>query len=954
MPTRTTPRAEAYRRAIRLLEADRAYVAHLPFLYQQLSGVLATLGISRELKQVTSRQIALLNQPSADPLLTDQKYLLPQASMYSAIAELGLGNYSSVEAGLEHALALAGELLAPNHPHTAAILAAIGEYRNDQADHHGAVEHYRRAMEIWRRTTGDHGDAAHGDLDRKLEMGKLHVRIAYAYFDLGDRRRARDHAERSVAMISEIMGPDHEYASEPLQVLAQVEMEDGDEERAEALIRRALRIQRRVFGHDHDRALDVEGHLALLLVMAGRFDEAAAIDRPLLARMEAEGERDPVAVARVLERTALVHAHEGKLAEAHQLHRRVLTLREGKYGEAHWIIPLSLHNLVYASARLGRWDEALAAMRRANDIRERFLVSLLGAGTEEQKRFYIDSLAEETDSTMVLNLWHMRDEDATDLALRTLLQRKGRSLEVMTSSLGGLRAQADEDTRHLVDEVVRERTVLAGMILDRKVDRAALEKQQRRVDLIEAEASARGSKLAQLAPPTTVEAVQRALPEGSMLVELVAYRKISWDDVISSQAHPKHYGAYVLPATGSPRGIDLGPAMVIDPLVRSLRRALADPQRDPRQPARLLHDAVFAPIEPLLLGVTKLRISSDGLLNLVPFAALVDEQGRYLLERYDISYLTSGRDLLRVRPSASLSGDVLIGGPAFGRFKRPLTTDGHDGIDAIEFPPLPGSYDEVMQLKDWLPDATVLVGDSARESAVKNLQAPRLLHIASHGFFLPDLAVGPTRVGRRGVRMLEVPRSARKLPASLGSGIALAGANQRRGAEDGILTAFEAATLNLQGTKLVVLSACDTGVGETSSGHGVFGLRRAFVLAGAQTQIMSLWKVSDTSTRDLMLAYYARLLEGAGRGEGMRAAQRLLLADSKTAHPHHWAGFIVSGDDSPMFEAAPAPPPVARGARGCTCRIASAPHDEPSSGWLALALSLMTWARRSSRRSRTC
>ncbi|HEY9285181.1 MAG TPA: CHAT domain-containing protein, partial [Pyrinomonadaceae bacterium] len=156
----------------------------------------------------------------------------------------------------------------------------------------------------------------------------------------------------------------------------------------------------------------------------------------------------------------------------------------------------------------------------------------------------------------------------------------------------------------------------------------------------------------------------------------------------------------------------------------------------------------------------------------------------------------------------------------------------------------------------------------------------------------------------------------------LRSGLALEGANLRRGTngEDGILTALEAAGLDLWGTKLVALSACETGVGEVRTGEGVYGLRRALVLAGAESQVMSLWKVSDDATRDLMVAYYKRLAAGEGRTEALRQVQLEMLRGKSQAgaggarglggqlggrgadrgHPYFWAAFIQSGDWRPM------------------------------------------------------
>jgi CHAT domain-containing protein len=129
------------------------------------------------------------------------------------------------------------------------------------------------------------------------------------------------------------------------------------------------------------------------------------------------------------------------------------------------------------------------------------------------------------------------------------------------------------------------------------------------------------------------------------------------------------------------------------------------------------------------------------------------------------------------------------------------------------------------------------------------------------------------------------------------AGLAMAGANQ--GAE-GIVTAREIAGFDWWGTKLVVLSACETGVGAVPSGDGVYGLRRAVVLAGAEAQVVSLWNVNDSSAHELMREYYDDLFRGSGRAEAIRQAKLRLLRQPRYAHPHYWAAFILAGNWTPL------------------------------------------------------
>jgi CHAT domain-containing protein len=291
-------------------------------------------------------------------------------------------------------------------------------------------------------------------------------------------------------------------------------------------------------------------------------------------------------------------------------------------------------------------------------------------------------------------------------------------------------------------------------------------------------------------------------------------------------------------------------------------------------------------------------VSPDGDLNLVPFDALIDPQGRYLLERYAITYLTTGRDLLRMQVARdSLSAPLIVADPLFGEPAPPGDTPASDarsrttGADpsARYFAPLAGTAAEGRAIKRLFPEATLFTGRGASKAALQRAAAPRLLHIASHGFFLREASPAVAPGDGAATAAVENPL--------LRSGLALAGANLTREPDnDGSLTALEASGLNLWGTKLVTLSACDTGVGEVRNGEGVYGLRRAFVLAGAETLVMSLWPVSDYMTREMMTAYYTGLRAGLGRGDALRKAKLGMLARPGRQHPFYWASFIQSGE----------------------------------------------------------
>ncbi|MGF1522621.1 MAG: CHAT domain-containing protein [Leptolyngbyaceae cyanobacterium] len=377
------------------------------------------------------------------------------------------------------------------------------------------------------------------------------------------------------------------------------------------------------------------------------------------------------------------------------------------------------------------------------------------------------------------------------------------------------------------------------------------------------------------------------------------------------------YAVYLLFPDGRIEAVDLGAAAEIDAAVQAFSRGLrtvplpVSPAGEKEGEACQLSALIFDPIAPYLADREHLLISPDSQLNRIPFEALQTEaDSDYLLQRYQISYLTSGRDLLKLETTTPSTAPALI-----------LANPNYDTADAtaqvassndrrsaklsqLQVGPLPGTAAEAEAIAPLLPNATILTEDQATENALKAAQAPRILHIATHGFFLADVERSEETQNWLAARSVETsfpPADMSIENPLLRSGLALAGFNARSGSEDGVLTALEVANLNLFGTQLVVLSACETGLGDIANGEGVYGLRRTFAIAGAESQLMSLWLVSDDGTQALMARYYEKLMSGMGRSEALRATQLEMITEGGTySHPYYWASFILAGDWRPL------------------------------------------------------
>jgi CHAT domain-containing protein len=432
---------------------------------------------------------------------------------------------------------------------------------------------------------------------------------------------------------------------------------------------------------------------------------------------------------------------------------------------------------------------------------------------------------------------------------------------------------------------------------------------------LETELSIRNSQFFQEMLPSTLSTVQAALPHDSVIIEWVRYVPFNPDakDENAQWGNPQ-YVAYVLPHDGEPVVVDVGDAAALETQVRDFQSALSDPNTAfMKEVAYQLFEKLMKPLLPYLGTHERLLISPDGVLNLIPFAALLDETGAYLTTRREIVYLTSGRDVLRLgAPPTSRGGDVVVADPDYGSGVSNVSQAGISNqvsrsleVDSagLVFKRLRGTATEARALKSLLKvkDQNLLIQANATEARLRRLHGPRILHIGTHGFFLRDQEVSAAKLKAVGSFQDERPFLVGENPL-LRSGLALAGANSRRSGkhDDGILTAAEVAQMDLHGTQLVVLSACETGVGEVQNGEGVYGLRRALMLAGAQTQVTSLWKVPDAATKDLMVEYYQRLIRGDGRSAALREAQRKMIKSKTRAHPYYWAAFVLIGQWSPL------------------------------------------------------
>lgn len=830
------------------------------------------------------------------------------------------GDYAAAEHLHREALATIEKTYGPEHPFTAEFIANLAGFYRNTGNYVQAERLYRRALAIGEKTYG----AVHRITARRLNSLADVLELKGGYVDAILVYR------RALAVALKTDGPESMLAADILDGLAEMYDKIGYSELHDEMHRYSLAIRRKINGPDDPSLL---GHYAALYFREGKLAEAEKFFKlALAARVEKLGEEHPV-VATVLENLAIIYHRQGRYAEADAAYRRVMAIQEKRLGPRHPTVGHTHFHLSMMQWARGDIDQSLRRMTHAQEIYEHNLSNVLTTGSGTQKGFYIMAITPPTAAAITLNV-HSAPEnvEATRVALTAILRRKGRSLDAMTDQVGALRGRLSLQDQALFDRLKSAQARLAAYAFkDAERDdptrlRVEVAKLESEVEALEAQISDHSAEFREQAQPVTIESVQQLIPADAALVEIFAYETYNpkhqhHDDLYG----PGRYVAYVLHREGPPALVELGLKDGIDRLAGRLRAALRSrASANVKQAARALDEAVMRPVRRRLGDKRLVLLSPDGALNLIPFGALVDERGRYLVENYTFAYLTSGRDLLRLKTqTAERQEAVIIAAPAFegaaGAHPVPAPSIPADPDSERRFDftklvikPLPYTAEEAKDLKRILPDARVLMGIQATEAALKQVAGPRLLHVATHGFFLPRDAQAERSVPKRMAarqhrhgRERELVMGEPSTPAGvwdtrplLRSGLVLAGVKrgQSGAGQDGVLTALEVAGLDLWGTKLVVLSSCDTGVGDVSTGEGVYGLRRALVLAGAESELMSLWPVSDAATRHLMVAYYQRLLEGFGRAESLRQVQLETLRSGRHSHPFYWASFIPLGD----------------------------------------------------------
>ena len=803
------------------------------------------------------------------------------------------GNYPAAIKLTGEVLVTREKILGPEYPDAATSLNNLASMYHSQANYVAAEPLYQRALKINEKALGpEHPDTA-TSLNNLAMLYKLQENYA----------EAEPLLQRALKINEKSLGPEHPDTAKCLNNLAEFYRFQKKYSTAEPLYVRALKINEKVLGPEHPDTANSLCNLALLYESRANYPSA----EPLL--------------------------------------RRALKIREKSLGPKHPGTANSLNNLALFLWRHADERQAAGLAARTIEVVRNYLERTATIQSEQQQLL----MAKEHVATHLWLTVTTQDANGSD-CWNHFLPWKG----ITTSRQALLRRALGHDP--LFIEYRRVTQQLSTVMLSPPQPRGNLEAiaawrnweaEKERLEIahtdLEKQLATKSAAFGQnqrrqRVTANEITAALRAQDRPTALVDLEIYLYIGRDAREGREKELDEYrlAAFIARPDREVQRVELGASVPLLQLIDTWTRFFGQGDEG-RVAGEQLRKRLWQPLEEKLEGIETVLISPDGALARLPWGALPGAKpGHYLIEERGLAIIPIPQFLPELvqlpahagPPESLLSvGDIDYGGdpgkPADLLTKREaLGRNGRDGR-LMKFEKLPGSQPEMASIERRYRKAktrgelTSLDSLEATEAAFRELaEKHQWLHVITHGYFAPEtvnsamepLAIAKLTTAETRPRPLVHP--------GLLSGLAMSGANhefqtEQGDKDDGILTAMEVSGLDLQKVDTVVLSACETGLGQVAGGEGLLGLQRAFMVAGAKTTVASLWKVPDAATARLMQRFYENLWgKKMGKLEALREAQIWMLrdqgnrgltiteqpADKESLPPYYWAAFVLSGN----------------------------------------------------------
>lgn len=793
----------------------------------------------------------------AEPFLTRAVQMAGNTlSAAYSLNNLGLvqkakGAYSEAEASYKQALAIYKQLGKTTHPDYTNPLNNLGELYRTMGRYQDAVYAFEEVIELRKKTLGTN----HPNYANALNN------LALVEFTLGMYAEAERDLLECKTIYKNILGEKDKFYANCLNNLASVYKASGKLGKAEETYKECLEIYKAGYGDKTDKYAIYLGGLAGTYRMMKKYDKAI----PLTLQS--------------------------------------LSLLKEKLGVHHYDYIETKYNLAETYREAGQFKEAeelyLQSMEGYLYLIEKYFPFL---SEKDKTSFYYNvANAFETYNSFVIRvgqLFPSADHAAliqrmydNQVALKSLLLKESEKIRTAVAKSNDPGLLADYKQWLQLREFIVQQYRLSSEELELKgINPVGLEQQannlEQKISIALNINNPHDKKI-------SWTDIRDGLKPGEVSIEMIRtdfYDDARWTDTV-------YYTALIL-ETGikSPRMVVIGGNKLEGADINGYRKALRTKTTDD-----ISYTAFWEPLKKFTAGAKRIYFSPDGVyqqLNLYTLKNPSTQQ--YLLDEADIRLVTNTKDILQQQPTSSNKTAVIFSYPDFGNKQKVPVSDSTRVPGFPDLFELPGTLAEgdsvrnILKAKLWKVEERIK--KLATEEEMKKISRPAVLHIATHGFFLKN-------VKDNSARTMGMQSEAVRQNPLLRSGVILAGAaavasnfENAAGRDDGILTAYEAAGLDLTGTDMVVLSACETGLGEIFNSQGVYGLQRAFLIAGSRSVVMSLWKIDDQATQQLMVQFYREWLKDPGGSKQNALRQAQFKLRERFPQPYYWGAFILVGD----------------------------------------------------------
>ena len=788
------------------------------------------------------------------------------------------------------AAAIHREILGENNLNYAGCINNIGNCYQEMSEYGKAIEYLTRAMEIRHELVDE----------RHPDFVACYTNLGNCYYFLGDVNKALEFFEKSLALNRAIYGDRQPAIAINLEEIGNCHFDLGDYEKSIAYMTEALDIYRESMGERHPHYANTLNNLGNCLTGLGDYEKAYSNYREALdIYRETEGERHPD-YAHTLKLLGTYYNNVGKFGEAVKYFSESLAIYRSIFGQRNRDVAASINFVGEAYSAMGERDSTSAYIRSYFSLVSDLVLDAFTYLPQNQRSahwntfngFFMERLPQYT-------RFLSNDKEFLCTAYDGALFSKGLLLNAETELRRLILESGDEDALLLYNRLQDERSLLdqlyAQPVSERTMPTDSLENLY---ESLERELQQKSRAFGDFTNNLSIswQDVQSALGKRDIAIEFLKVPVSEDTTLYCALTLKKGYDA--------PHYVELFDMKDLE----ALQAKYAGRQKTDGliYGDAALYDLVWKPLEKELKGVNNIYFGPSGELYQTAIEYADNGKGP-LATRKNIFRLSSTRQLAVARGETEHQRSAVFGGLKYGAFFSVDSLDIRGAGGGLMVADLPGTEAEALEIDALLRkeglDNTLRMGEEGTEAAFKDLSGRRenIIHIATHGFYwngkqARGIADGQARNLANGSDRLQEDVSMTR------SGLLFSGANnalhngfaKKEGVEDGILTAKEIAQMDLRGTDLLVLSACQTGLGEVS-GEGVFGLQRGFKKAGVNTILMSLWEVDDEATQLLMTRFYKGLTEGLSKTDALKKAQDAVRANKGRdfSSPYYWAAFIL-------------------------------------------------------------